>query len=91
MHFFITGTNTDVGKTFFTALLAKAFVEKGKSVAVFKPVQTGSKPDQLAEDLRFVQDHCSSITVKSSYVFELAATPELSAEKAKIEIDLNKI
>lgn len=38
---FVTGTDTDVGKTVATAWLAWRAVAAGSSVAVYKPVQTG--------------------------------------------------
>jgi dethiobiotin synthase len=37
----VTGTDTDVGKTYATAALAQAFLVSGHSVWVVKPVQTG--------------------------------------------------
>lgn len=37
----ITGTNTDVGKTFATAQLTRQLLGEGKRVAVVKPAQTG--------------------------------------------------
>jgi dethiobiotin synthetase len=37
----VTGTDTDVGKTYATAALAQAFLLSGRSVVVVKPVQTG--------------------------------------------------
>jgi len=39
---FITGTNTEVGKTYVTALLASALSENGHRVGVYKPVASGS-------------------------------------------------
>lgn len=38
---FVTGTDTDVGKTVATAALAVALATSGKTVAVYKPTQTG--------------------------------------------------
>jgi dethiobiotin synthetase len=38
---FITGTDTDVGKTYITACLALQALKQGQRVAVYKPVQTG--------------------------------------------------
>ncbi len=40
MELLITGTDTGVGKTFIAYNLARAFKEKGKKVACFKPVET---------------------------------------------------
>jgi len=39
--FFITGTNTEVGKTYVTALLAKCMLASGIRVGVYKPVASG--------------------------------------------------
>ncbi|WP_081709812.1 dethiobiotin synthase [Arthrobacter sp. 35W] len=41
----VTGTDTDVGKTIATAALAAALTAGGRSVAVYKPVQTGVSGD----------------------------------------------
>ncbi|AKK03062.1 dethiobiotin synthase [Corynebacterium epidermidicanis] len=37
----VTGTNTDVGKTVATAVLARGYLEAGYDVIAIKPVQTG--------------------------------------------------
>ena len=39
---FVTGTDTDVGKTVTTAALAAALAAGGRSVAVYKPAQAGT-------------------------------------------------
>ena len=41
MGFFITGTDTDVGKTVVTAALARGLGRRGWNVGVMKPVATG--------------------------------------------------
>ena len=41
MKFFITGSDTDVGKSFVTASLLRAFLEQGVKAVALKPVQTG--------------------------------------------------
>ena len=41
MKFFITGSDTDVGKSFVTASLLRAFLEQGAMAVALKPVQTG--------------------------------------------------
>ena len=38
---FVTGTDTGVGKTIATAALAAALLARGRTVAVYKPVQAG--------------------------------------------------
>ena len=39
---FITGTGTDVGKTFITALIVKKLHEAGKKAAYFKAAASGN-------------------------------------------------
>jgi len=38
---FITGTNTEVGKTYVAALIARALAAAGRSVGVYKPAASG--------------------------------------------------
>ena len=40
---FITGTNTEVGKTFVTCEMLEYLVKSKKSIAAFKPVETGCR------------------------------------------------
>jgi len=42
----VSGTDTGVGKTVVTAALATLAAERGASVAVVKPAQTGVRPDE---------------------------------------------
>lgn len=46
--FFITGTDTGVGKTVVTAALAAALRARGVDVGVMKPVETGVAPEPVA-------------------------------------------
>ncbi len=43
--FFVTGTDTGVGKTEIAAYLAKSFTKKGFKVGTMKPIATGSSRD----------------------------------------------
>jgi len=43
---FVTGTDTDVGKTVTTAALAAALTAQGRTVAVYKPTQAGTLDGQ---------------------------------------------
>ena len=45
MRLFVTGTDTDVGKTRVTAALAAALVARGERPTIVKAVQTGLAPD----------------------------------------------
>jgi len=94
MNIFITGTDTDVGKTVVTAGLASAVRSLGYSVGVFKPVQTGSlkKNNELVSpDLEFIKSADESILTKASYNFKEPAAPSLAAYLEGIDIDIDKI
>ncbi len=45
MNYFITGTDTHVGKTYFTTLLIRALREAGKDAVGMKPIACGSNED----------------------------------------------
>ena len=44
---FVTGTDTGVGKTFFTALLTKALREQGIPALPLKPISCGDRQDSI--------------------------------------------
>ena len=44
-HFFITGTDTGVGKTWFTCWLVRAWLTLGHDAAALKPISTGDRED----------------------------------------------
>ena len=46
---FITATNTNIGKTYTTKHLLKAFAAKGLAVGVIKPIETGVISDYAAD------------------------------------------
>ena len=43
--YFITGTSTEVGKTFVTSLLLRSFVSAGVEAVGYKPIACGSRED----------------------------------------------
>jgi dethiobiotin synthetase len=43
--YFVTGTDTDVGKTFVTCALARRARSRGRKVFAFKPIETGCSQD----------------------------------------------
>jgi dethiobiotin synthetase len=45
MNFFITGTDTNAGKTFVTALLTRALREAGHGTIALKPLCSGPRDD----------------------------------------------
>lgn len=94
MEYFITGIDTDIGKTFVTKGLALSFENKGKKVGVFKPLQSGaiqSVNGLLAPDLEAIKEISSNIRTKCSYLLKGEVSPALAARLAGIKIDVEKI
>ena len=87
---FVTGTDTEVGKTVVACTIAATVASRGERVAVFKPAVTG-----LAEPLAVLPDHellrrsagsPQSAEAVSPYRFGPPVSPHLAAELAGIEI-----
>ena len=95
MNIFITGTDTDVGKSVVTAGLAGVLQSLGYNVAVYKPIQSGGEYDQdgilFSSDLQFVKNVDKNIFTHCTYMLRTPAAPILSASVDDIEIDLLKI
>ena len=94
MRYFVTGIDTDIGKTFITKGLAFVYSQRGLKTGVFKPLQSGAVKTQegyLAPDLESVKALSNQIKTKCSYLFEGEVSPALAARLAGVKIDINKI
>ena len=90
MTIFITGTDTNVGKTIVAAGLAAVMQGLGYSMSVYKPVQTGSIPageNLISPDLHFVNSIDTNILTKSTYEFIDPVAPSVAAQNAGIKIN----
>lgn len=83
--YFITGTDTGVGKTVVTALLAALYRRAGVDVGVMKPVETGVDPlcdSTAASDARFLLEAAESgdaLEEAAPYRFKTPASPYFAA------------
>ncbi|MER7667571.1 dethiobiotin synthase [Kitasatospora sp. NPDC096128] len=78
---FVTGTNTDVGKTVATAALASAALRAGRKVAVLKPGQTGVAPDEPG-DAAEVQRLAGELTFRELVRYPEPLAPDTAARRA---------
>ena len=86
-NIFITGTDTGVGKSVFSAVIALSLYYEGKKVCISKPIQTG-----FPKDTDFLKELTGNkIPVFNTYSFSLPAAPSVSAVYEKKEIDVKKI
>ena len=86
--FFVTGTDTGVGKTLVACALLRAFTHSGLRTVGMKPVATGCRtdvPDHANEDVAALIAASSvpaPIDLINPYCFKLPIAPHLAAQQA---------
>jgi dethiobiotin synthetase len=92
---FITGTDTAVGKTLVTAMLAAGLKRAGHTVGVMKPVETGISASQLgrsdAARLQAIVDSEETLGAICPYRFEPPIAPQAAAHAERRSIDLSVV
>lgn len=94
MSYFVTGTDTGVGKTLISCALLYAFAAQGKSVAGMKPVAAGCDEDGLNEDvkkLRAATNILASLGQINPYSFLHPIAPHIAARNVGVQINLQRI
>jgi len=95
--YFITGTDTGVGKTAVAQALVAGFVRRGLRAACMKPVATGCTPTPHG----LINDDATRLLALSNvptpyercnpYAFELPVAPHIAAQHTGRKIDLDHI
>jgi len=94
---FITGTDTDVGKTVVSCALVRGLRTLGRRVAVMKPVASGATrtPHGLrnADALALMDAAGSELPYErvNPYCFEPPVSPHIAAKEAGIDVDTSRI
>lgn len=91
--YFITGTDTDVGKTYVTAGLASAIKKNGIDIGIMKPFAAGikeitgykSKDVQILSEAAQVKDDEKLI---NPYFFPIPASPYTATQNLGIKVDI---
>jgi dethiobiotin synthetase len=88
--FFVTGTDTGIGKTTVSCALLHAFAAQGKKVAGMKPIAAGSENGQWPDvELLFAASNVNVARQQiNPYAFDLPISPHLAVQQAGTEIDL---
>jgi len=97
--FFITGTDTGIGKTYVARLLLEGLAAAQQTVTYMKPVQTGctrgAGGNLEAPDFDYVMKNGAHMSAEMDdhvpYRFEPACSPHLAAALAGITISLEHI
>lgn len=91
---FITGTDTDVGKSVVTLALVLTLEKMGYGVGVYKPLQSGAYYDEgklAAPDLALMQKFSSTIVCGCSYLLQGECSPALAMKLADKSFSMKKI
>jgi dethiobiotin synthetase len=94
MSYFVTGTDTGVGKTLVSCALLHAFAVRGLRVVGMKPVACGSDDDGHNEDVRQLRtagNVPASHGQISPYNFIPAIAPHIAARNAGVRIEFARI
>ena len=96
---FITGTGTDVGKTFVTALIVKCLKDAGLDAGYYKAAISGAEKDEEdgtlhAGDALYVKEIAELSETQEelvSYIYEAAVSPHLAAQLDNNPIDFDVV
>jgi dethiobiotin synthetase len=94
MNYFITGTDTHVGKTLIACALLHGFAARGKRVVGMKPVAAGCDEHDRHEDveqLRAASNVLASKGQVNPYCFAQAVAPHLAAQFVGVSINFERI
>lgn len=89
MNLFITGTDTNVGKTFVTALLTRALREAGHGTIAVKPLCSGDRSD--VEILRAASDHSLGLDETNPVWLQAPAAPVVAARLENRTLSLDAL
>jgi len=94
---FVTGTDTDVGKTVIAAGLTAALRRRGVKAVYFKPMQSGC-PEEAGElvptDARFARELAGldePLRLLCPIALRLPLAPGVAAAREGVEVDLSRI
>jgi dethiobiotin synthetase len=94
LAYFVTGTDTNVGKTLISCALLESFAAQGAAVIGMKPVAAGVDASGRNEDVNLLAA-ASTVQVDleriNPYHFASAIAPHLAAQQENIHIDLAHI
>jgi dethiobiotin synthetase len=95
--YFVTGTDTEVGKTLVSGALILKLREQGKKVIGFKPVVAGTylgqNGEHINEDIETLQIAANTPHTQSicPYVLDIPAAPHIIAKANDIDLNLNQL
>ena len=89
MNYFITGTDTAVGKTYVASLLTRALRRAGFDTVALKPICCGSRND--VEALCAASDNELSVETSNPFWFQTPVAPLVAARLENRDLDLQAL
>ncbi len=94
MSFFVTGTDTSVGKTLISCALLQAIAAQGLTTVGMKPVSAGVDDDGVNEDVKLLAAASSvqaELALTNPYSFSAAIAPHIAATRENRSISIAHI
>lgn len=95
---FVTGTGTDVGKTYVTGLIVKKLRDAGLDAGYYKAALSGAEPDGgghlIPGDAAWVKQAAGltdPLEDLVTYVYQEAVSPHLAARHTGVPVELERI
>lgn len=95
---FITGTGTDIGKTYIAALIVKKLHEAGVSSAYYKAAVSGNERDTdgslIPGDAAYVKEISGTaqpVSEMCPYIYEAAFSPHLASRLEGNPVDMERV
>lgn len=92
--FFLTGTDTEIGKTFITCALLHKAAHSGYKAAGLKPVAAGTDEAGLNDDvenIRVASNVALPLRTSNHYCFAAAVAPHIAAAEQGVAIEFARI
>lgn len=94
MQVFVTGTDTDIGKTVVTAGLAAVMQSLGYKAGVYKPFQSGATTQNgflVSPDLAYVKKLDLYVETSCTYLLKAPTAPYIAALAENMDMNLNAV
>jgi dethiobiotin synthetase len=93
---FVTGTDTDVGKTCITASIVSYLSKMNVNVGVMKPFASGYKATDnfVSDDVKILMKYSGvddPIDLVNPYFFEIPTSPYDACKQLNLEIEIDKV
>lgn len=96
--FFITGTDTEIGKTYAAGCIAHTLIQQGYTVTPHKPIASGcikhASGTLFSEDAEFLQQACQTEQDQIQicpYQFEPPISPQTAIKQAGLSISIQDL